>query len=232
MAHRGASRQCRENTIDAFRRARELGADAVELDVRRTSDAVLVVHHDPALDDGRALVHLAYADLPTHVPTLAAALDACDGMWVNVEIKNDPSEVDFDAADHVAVAVAHALTGRGEPANRWLVSSFRRETIDVVTSTAPALATAWLCLDLADVDLAELAAAGHVAVHPWVEMLTAETIDACHRAGLSVNTWTCDDPRQMSELVTWGVDGICTNVPDIARQVVGGGSTNPTASGT
>ena len=46
MAHRGASRAEAENTVAAFRRAGEMGADAVELDVRRTADGVLVVHHD------------------------------------------------------------------------------------------------------------------------------------------------------------------------------------------
>ncbi|MBM3741858.1 MAG: glycerophosphodiester phosphodiesterase, partial [Actinobacteria bacterium] len=38
--------------------------------------------------------------------------------------------------------------------------------------------------------------------------------------GLQINTWTCDDPVRMRELVEWGVDGICTNVPDLARQIV------------
>ena len=55
IAHRGASRAERENTVAAYRRAGEMGADAVELDVRRTTDGVLVVHHDPHLGDGRLI---------------------------------------------------------------------------------------------------------------------------------------------------------------------------------
>ena len=47
LGHRGASAGAPENTVAAFTRARELGADGVELDVRRTADGVLVVHHDP-----------------------------------------------------------------------------------------------------------------------------------------------------------------------------------------
>ena len=39
-----------------------------------------------------------------------------------------------------------------------------------------------------------------------------------HAAGLAVNTWTCDDPDRIRELIGWGVDGICTNVPDVARR--------------
>ena len=45
-------------------------------------------------------------------------------------------------------------------------------------------------------------------------------VDRCHAAGLLVNTWTCDDPARMRELIEWGIDGICTNVPDIARAVI------------
>jgi glycerophosphoryl diester phosphodiesterase len=46
-------------------------------------------------------------------------------------------------------------------------------------------------------------------------------IDACHAAGIAVNTWTCDDPARMAELIEWGIDGICTNVPDVALTVLG-----------
>jgi glycerophosphoryl diester phosphodiesterase len=45
-------------------------------------------------------------------------------------------------------------------------------------------------------------------------------VDVFHRHGLQINTWTCDDPRRMRELIEWQVDGICTNVPDLALQVV------------
>ena len=105
IAHRGASVAERENTIAAFRAASEIGADAVELDVRRTADGVLVVHHDalvPTGDGSHPIDDLDLARLPTHVPTLGAALDACTGMWVNVEIKNDPREAGFDATDSIA----------------------------------------------------------------------------------------------------------------------------------
>src|SRR5262245_27082175 len=91
IAHRGASRAAPENTLEAFRLARSLGADAVELDVRRTRDGALAVHHDARLPDGQSVVDLSAAELPRSVPLLDAALDACAGMWVNVEIKNDPS---------------------------------------------------------------------------------------------------------------------------------------------
>jgi glycerophosphoryl diester phosphodiesterase len=220
IAHRGASKQCPENTVEAFIRARQLGSDAVELDVRRTLDGVLVVHHDATLQRGGVLAEMLHADLPGDIPTLSQALDACAGMWVNVEVKNDPSDPGFDASESIAEATAHLLMGRPVDPGTWLVSSFSRSTIDVVHTVAPRLPTAWLCVELAVGDPAHLAAAGHVAAHPWVGLLTPNHIAACHEAGLKVNTWTLDDPDRMVELIEWGIDGICTNVPDVARRVV------------
>ncbi|MEY3641363.1 MAG: hypothetical protein RLZZ199_1168 [Actinomycetota bacterium] len=223
MAHRGASRAERENTLAAFSRAAEMGADAVELDVRRSADGHLVVHHDPHLADGRVIVRTTRMELPAEVPSLDAALDACRGMWVNVEIKNDPNEADFDHTDDIAVTVADALVRRGESA-RFLVSSFRRETIDRFRSVAPDIATALLTPGIADDDMAEtfdsLRDTGHAAVHPWFGLVTKRFIDEAHVRGLMVNVWTCDDPTKMSELHAFGVDGICTNVPDVALTVL------------
>ena len=223
LAHRGASRAERENTLLAFRRAGDMGADGVELDARLTRDGVVVVHHDPVLSDGRVICEVEYGELPNYVPTLDDALDACAGMWVNVEIKNDPNEADFDATDEVAVVVGALLLQRQED-ERFLVSSFRRETIDKMRVVAPALRTAWLTPavqpDDRDDVLAGLVSAGHVALHPWVGLLTRELVEACHAAGIQVNTWTCDDPERMAELIEWKVDAICTNVPDVALRVL------------
>lgn len=210
----------RENTLAAFRRAAEMGADAVELDVRRTLDGVLVVHHDPNYHptegaEKRLIAATRHAGLPDHVPTLGEALDACAGMWVNVEIKNDPHEPDFDQSEMIADETMAHLLARAED-ERWLISCFRIETIDRCHALAPAVRTAWLC-DSPPVDVVEvLLAKGHSALHPNVYSLKRSTIDACHRGGLQVNTWTCDDPARMVELMKWGIDGICTNVPDIA----------------
>ena len=219
MAHRGASKAERENTVAAFLRAAEMGADAVELDVRRSADGCLVVHHDPHVVDGRVIVRTTRVELPAEIPTLDEALDACRGMWVNVEIKNDPNEADFDPTDDIAAMVADALRRRAEP-GRFLVSSFRRETVDRFRRECPDIATAWLTPGIAPDDMvvtfAALASDGHAAVHPWFGLVTRDFVAAAHGAGLMVNVWTCDDPAKMVELADYGVDGICTNVPDIA----------------
>ena len=219
LAHRGASKAERENTVEAFRRAGTMGAHGVELDVRRTADRSLVVHHDPHLPDGRIIVETDAADLPDHVPTLTAALDACAGMWVNLEIKNDASDPDFDEDEWVAEATMAMLAERGE-LHRWLMSSFRIETMDRCHELLPDVRTAWLTSIVPEDVAATLVARGHAALHPWVHLLSRDVVDQCHAAGILVNTWTCDDPDRMRELISWGIDGICTNVPDIALAVL------------
>ena len=218
IGHRGALAAEGDNTLAAFRRAGEMGADGVELDVRRSLDDRLVVHHDPHLPDGRAVRDVVAADMPAHVPLLADALDACAGMFVNVEIKNDPGEPDHDPGDWVAHRVGELLIRRGGGV-RWLISSFRFETVGVCRTILPGVRTAWLVDSIDDDVIARTAAAGHVAVHPWVETLDERSVRAAHAAGLAVNTWTCDDPARIRELIAWGIDGICTNVPDVALHV-------------
>ena len=222
IAHRGASRAEPENTLAAFARAAAMGSDAVELDVRRTADGAMAVHHDAALADGRLICELRAADLPSHVPLLPDALDACAGMWVNIEIKNWFEDPDYDDSDRMAAAVADHLAARGED-DRWLISSFTRHTIDASRALRPTVRTAWLVTVVGDDEIDKvargLATAGHTALHPYVHTLTRQGVEACHAHGLQVNTWTCDDPARMAELLDWGIDGICTNVPDVALGV-------------
>lgn len=222
IAHRGASAAAPENTVDAFRLARTLGADWVELDVRRTADRQLAIHHDAHLADGRALVELAAADLPDHVPDLAAALDACEGMRVNIEIKNWPTDPDFDPDDEVAEGVVAEVARRGA-ADGVLVSCFHRPTLDRVRALDPSVPTAFLHgpADRPWEDLAaDVARGGHRALHPWFGIVDRAYVDAAHRHGLEVNTWTVDDEAAMVQLIDHGVDGLCTNVPDVARAVL------------
>ena len=65
-----------------------------------------------------------------------------------------------------------------------------------------------------------LAASGHQAIHPNVYTLTQHVVTVMHANGLSVNTWTVDDPKRMSQLLDWGVDGLCTNTPDVALALI------------
>jgi glycerophosphoryl diester phosphodiesterase len=224
IAHRGASAVAHENTIAAFTSAAAFGADGVELDARRTADDRIVVHHDARVADGRVIRNTPAAELPGHIPSLDAALDACAGMFVNVEIKNDPADPDFDPTDWVAHRVC-ALLARRAGGPRWLISSFRLETVALCRTLLPSARTAWLVEALDGDVVLRTAAGGHAALHPWDPIVDEALIRRAHAAGLAVNTWTCDDADRMRQLIGWGIDGICTNVPDVAlaaRSCTGG----------
>jgi glycerophosphoryl diester phosphodiesterase len=221
IAHRGASAIHLENTVAAFAAAREVGADGVELDARRTADGRLVVHHDSHLPDGRVVVETPAAELPPHVPSLAEALDACAGLRVNIEVKNLPGEPDFDETESVAAGVVE-LVDRRQERDAVLVSSFNLASIDWIRRADPGVATAFLVLAADAAAIALTVDHGHGTIHPWDGLVDAPLVAAAHDAGLAINVWTVNDPGRMAELVAWGVDGIVTDHPDVARGVVDG----------
>ncbi len=216
LGHRGASVAAKENTPEAFRLADQMGADGVELDVRRVGDGRLLVAHDPlpdALDEVDGL----------NLATLDDVLDACgDRMLVNVEIKNWPADAGFDTTMAMVAPIVEQLRRRGPAAvSRWLISSFSWDTLGACRAAAPEIATAWLVSTVSADRIAGIAAAGHAAVNPWEPNVTEEFVERCHDAGLAVNTWTCNDPIRLVELAGLGVDGVCTDVPDVALQALG-----------
>lgn len=231
IAHRGASGQFPENTLAAFAGAAALGADWVELDVRRCGDGVLVVHHDPVLADGRTIIDTPSAALPDAVPSLEAALRVCADhhLGVNIEIKADPGEPDFD--EHFATAPdtvgVMARVGGGP----FLVSSFHPYCLDAARECLDDLedgpvrraVTAQLVLDLPDRDrlLARTLRRGHGAINPGWWLVDEALVSACHAAGLRVYPWTVDEPEVLASFFALGVDGIVTNVPDVAVDVRG-----------
>jgi glycerophosphoryl diester phosphodiesterase len=222
IAHRGASATHTENTLEAFVAARSLGADAVELDVRRSADGHLIVIHDATYADGRPVAHTPAAERPAHVPSLADAFDAAKPCWVNVEIKNLPHEPGYDPDEAVAIDTARWLED-GPSSVTVLVSSFTPPTLSAVRQTAPGLDTALLLFATGDVGatVAEAASAGHAALHPFDPMVDIALIEAAHNAGLAVNVWTVDAPDRIRELADLGVDGIVTNMPDVAARALG-----------
>ncbi|WP_040494036.1 glycerophosphodiester phosphodiesterase [Ilumatobacter nonamiensis] len=218
VGHRGASFALPENTPEAFAAADAMGADGVELDVRITGDGQggsrLVVFHNP-LPDSQSEVD--------SIVGLDDVLDACgDRMLVNVEIKNSADDGGFDPTMAVVAPTIEALRRRGPKwSHRWLISSFSLRTIDHCRSAAPEIPTALLTHAPTDRAISLAADRGHVAIHPWVAALDEERVGACHRAGLAVNTWTCNDADRISELAAIGVDGVCTDVPDVALTALG-----------
>ena len=217
LGHRGASVDAPENSPEAFALADRMGADGVELDVRCAGDGRLLVAHDPlpdSLDEVDAL----------GLPSLSDVLDACgDRMLVNVEIKNWKTDAGYDPTMSMVVPVLDELRRRGARArHRWLISSFSWSTVAACRDHDPDIATACLTSGAVDAPTIErLAAAGHSALHPWEPQVDEEFVACCHRSGLAVNTWTCNDPVRLVELAALGVDGVCTDVPDVALSALG-----------
>ena len=209
VAHRGASKAAQENTLEAFALAGAMGAAMVELDVRRATDGELVVHHDP------------FVVRPSYAPTLVDALDVCvaHGMEVNIEIKNSQRDPDFDPDDSIAAEVVALLRARGDGA-RMLISSFNPATIAAAHRLDPKLRTGYLFMKRPLLDTAEVAEAGHVAIHPFDGDVTPALVAQAHARRLDVNVWTVDDPSRMRELAAWHVDAIITNVPDVALKAL------------
>ncbi len=223
-AHRGCTEGFTENTLDAFVEARRLGADGVELDVRLTADGALAVHHDAEIPGLGVIADLGVADLPAHVPLLADVLAVCDGMVVNVEIKNAPQDPGWDPTEAVAALTATAIQEAGWT-NRVIVSSFQAATLMAVQAAEGRLALGALWGFAADPGpaLAEAVAAGFRAVHPVVTAVTPELVAEAHAAGLAVNVWTVNAPDDLRTMVDLGVDTVITDRLGAALAATRGG---------
>jgi glycerophosphoryl diester phosphodiesterase len=221
VAHRGASGAVPGNTLEAFSLARTLGADWIELDVRRSADDVLVVHHDAHTADGRVVARTPAAELGDDVPTLAEAFEAAAGMGVDVEIKNDPGDPDYDAEHQVSVAVAGLVTAY-RPYDEVVVSSFNIETLDRILAVDGSIETAVIFYDAVSAPqwVARAAARGHRGINPYFGLVNASMVDSAHAAGLKVGPWTVNDEATLAHLVDIGVDAVITDHPDLARRVV------------
>ncbi len=232
LAHRGASRRAPENTVEAFRVARELGADGVELDVRRTRDGVLVLSHDPVIDGYGLVVEHPFEHLRAQrplVPTLEEAVDALAGMIVNVEIKCFPIEPDADP-ERIVVRGVVEMIGRRDLYERVIVSSFELDAVDTVRSLDARIVTGWLTSGLSTAEAIPIVAArGHAWLNPDRGTMTRMTpdgpsVDAAVRDaaahGVRLDVWTVDAPDDIAALAAAGVDAIITNVPDVALAVL------------
>lgn len=220
-AHRGLHRVERENTVPAFVAAKDAGVDGVELDVRRTSDGELVVHHDPAIGD-LVIARSPRRELPSYVPTLAEAMDACRGVRVNVEIKNidSPSEPAYEPTGEFARQVVTFLH-EARWAGSVTISCFDLATCAVVRSFDPVIPVGWL---LWDVEMASALTQAHVlglnAVHPHYSIVTSDTVEKAKELELEVNVWTVNSPSDIKAMAGLGVRGIITDDPVTALSLV------------
>jgi len=238
LAHRGGSGPWPENSLEAFAGAARAGADGVELDVRRTADGALAVAHDPTLAGVGALAGLRRDELPPGVPVLEAALAACAGLVVRIEVKNDPAQ---PGADEPAAAAVVEVLARTPPApagpERVVVSSFWPGTLEAVARHARraqvGLGTALLVHPALDAgsSLAQAVELGCCAVDVPHPQVTGELVAAARARGLAVVAWTVDDPDDLRRVAAAGADGVITDDVRSALEVLGALGARPAGAG-
>ena len=218
IAHRGASGREAENSLAAFRIARELGADGVELDVHATADGHLVVHHDEMIGHHH-IAHCSLAEVQSHhlkngesIPTLAQALDVIvPAMIAFIEIKALAPKWDqrfFDRLD------------RYPHVERIAIHSFDHRIIHRLGDERPHLARGVLSSSYPVHPARMMEDADASALWQHAPLIDRALVEKVHAAGGVVYAWTVDQPEAMEKLLALGVDGLCTNHPDRARQAV------------
>jgi len=230
IAHRGASAFAPENTMAAFEKAIELGADVIELDLHLTRDGELVVIHDDTLDrttDGRGSVHgrslqeLRRLDAGRwfeegfagqRIPTLAEVLDCFAGK-VPLALEVKAGSTFFPGIEERVVAALRQRSAIEQAA----IASFDHFALRRLKEIEPTLRTAALLVGrpVAMSALAGACAADAMALE--ASLVTKTEIEACRAAGLQIVVWVVNDPAQMRHFIRLGVDGIITDRPDLLR---------------
>ncbi len=224
IGHRGAAAHAPDNTLLGIRRAAALGADMVEIDVQRTADRQVVLAHDAHLRDvdGRywplnrcTLDELRRIDLGEGelIPTFAESVKACqeEQLGMYIELK------DFGAIPEVLrVLRAEGYVGHS------IAASFRPDWLAEVKAALPDLATSVLfnSIHVDPVRQAQAIAANYV--HPCWErypnpssLLTPEWMARVREAGLGVICWHEERPEEIAGMASAGVDGICSDAPEL-----------------
>jgi glycerophosphoryl diester phosphodiesterase len=222
VGHRGASGHVPENTLAAFEKAVALKADAVELDVWPDKNGVPVVIHDASLARTAGVkndVHSMTAEelARYHVPSLDKVLTLVQGkLTVFIELKgkteNTVAEVIHRKAEQgwnygqlVVIGFDHDQLKRLKTAHPAIKTgvSFSREMLEKVPRSAQADHM---------IDAAKSVAAS--AINPDYRLVNAETVRKAHEAGLKVNVWTVNAPRDIKAMIAFNVDAIISDYPD------------------
>jgi glycerophosphoryl diester phosphodiesterase len=218
-----------ENTLAAFARAAEEGADGVELDVRLSADGELVALHDPTLErvtggaDLRAVAELRARELAAvdlggaRVATLAEALafGRARRLTMNVEMKRD-------VPDRLAVARATArLLGSWDPKHPVLVSSFDPPMLFAFAAFAPEVPRALLINRTWYFEVARAARMlGFDGVHVERTVASPAFVRRLRAGGALVQVWTVNHAVEARDLDAIGVDGIISDRPAEMRASV------------
>ena len=219
FGHRGARGHEPENTLRSVRKALELGADGIEVDVY-FADGQLVVIHDQTLGrttngsgsvTSKSFAHLRSLDagLGERIPTLAEVFDTVDHRAViNVELKGPHT------AAPVVALIDDYVRQRGWRYDEFLVSAFDHAQLRETKKLQPEIRLGALTEKIAR-DLAAFAERlGAWSVNSSKDCVTAELVADAHRRGLKVFVFTINEPRDIARMKKLGVDGVFSDFPE------------------
>jgi glycerophosphoryl diester phosphodiesterase len=237
FAHRGARAYAPENTIASFELAVRQGTDAIELDARLTADAHIVVFHDRMLGrttngQGRVaqktLAELRELDAGSSfsaefrgekIPLLEEVFDAVGTKtFINIEFKNSGTWGDVLVDQVCKLVVKCGMEGR------ILFSSFAASNLKRARELLPGVPRGLLAYPhLAGVWARSFGFSfgDYAALHPSVGDVDAQAVQRVHRLRRRIHVWTVNQPTDMLHLKSWGADGIITDDPALALQVLG-----------
>ena len=225
FAHRGARAQARENTLDAFKLAQQMGATGIETDAWITADGVVVLNHDgsvwglPTFSTrrlfGRPIRRTSRASLPAHISTIDEYYETCGtGLPLSVDIKDDAV---FDGL----LAAARA---RGAAERLW-ICHHRTEVLSAWRDAAPDVKLVHSTrLDRLpkgpERHAADLAAAGIDAVNFHREDWNGGLTTLYHRFGLLAFGWDAQQVHHIADLVDAGIDAVYSDYVDRMVEVL------------
>jgi glycerophosphoryl diester phosphodiesterase len=237
IAHRGASLLAPENTMAAFNLAVEVGAHAIELDVKLSRDGEVVIVHDSTLDrttDGTGTVRshtvmeLRALDAGSYfgesfkgerVPILADVFDSLDGkILINVELTNYATPF-----DRLPEKVISQIVHRGIESD-VLISSFNPVALIKSKRIDPDIPIGLLARGSTRLLINRMMRSRimYDCYHPAWEHISQGLIEQERRMGKRVHVWTPNSPEEMINLVKAGVNGVITDDPSLARNVLEG----------
>lgn len=234
--HRGARGHAPENTLASFEKGIQLGATMLELDIHVTKDGQLAVIHDPIMErttSGSGLVHELtmneiqafdagswYADefSGQRVPTLQQVIDHVKGRaHLNVEIKTGglkPNVIVYPDIVRMLLDVLEA----NDLVNEVVVSAFHAPYLTELKRLRPEVRVAFLHHKPVSDLFAMVTGEGFEGVHTAMALVDEDFVAQAHAHGVKVRPWTINDADTMAQAIKLGVDGICTDYPDILQQ--------------
>ncbi len=234
FAHRGFSSAYPENTMLAYRKAVEAGAQGIEMDVRLSKDRQIVISHDGNMERmaGRAghVRDFTVEELKkfnfcgshpeagfTPIATLEEYFDyiRTTDIVTNIEIKSDPGN--FGDLEDACVAMIRAY----KLEEKIIFSSFNHFSMVYCKRIAPEIRTGLLFGTEYNKAFESLGFAGYAKfcradyLHPHYSGMSPADVEAAQAEGIGVNVWTVDDPEIMKAYLAVNTHGIITNHPDI-----------------